>query len=195
MNRRAYLATVCGAGITATAGCSTVAGRRTLSDPRVSTESPGRKALVFESDGEEVGHLGVDGSVVAGRLELSTEIWHRDGTTVDRVQLRAWMPETATESPAEVAVVSPVEGDSSPPPSVALYTPDRALGTVVELSDLDDLADETISTLELRVVPGTEAATALDIDVTIELAGGGFLGPDYTLDGTLHLEYPELDDR
>ncbi|WP_276257910.1 hypothetical protein [Haloglomus litoreum] len=194
MNRRAYLATVCGAGITATAGCSAVAGRRTLSDPHVSVDSPGRKALVFESGGAEVGHLGVDGSVVAGRLELSTEIWHREGTTVDRVRLRVWMPETATESPAKVAVVSPVEGDSSPPPSVALHTPDEALGTVVELSDLDDLADETISTLELLVVPGAAGATALAIDTTIDLAAGGILGRGYTLDGTLHLEYPELDD-
>jgi len=66
------------------------------------------------------------------------------------------MPETATESPAQVAVVSPVEGDSSPPPSVALYTPDQVLGTIIEITDLDDLADETISTLTLIVIPGSE---------------------------------------
>ena len=194
MDRRTYLTMVCGAGVAATAGCSTVAGSRTLSDPTVNAESPGRKALIFSEDGDEVGHFGVDGSVVSDRIDLSTEIWHRDGTDVKSIKLRAWMPETATETPADVAVVSPVEGDSSPPPSVALYTPDRALGTVVEITDLDDLADETISTLDLIVVPGSETATELTIHATIELTGGGALASDYTLDGELELSYPELGD-
>lgn len=194
MNRRTYLTAVCTAGITATAGCGTVAGGETLSDPTVNTESPGRKALIFTSNGTEVGHLGVDGSVDSDRIDLSTEIWHRDGTTVDAVKLRLWMPESATESPAEVAVVSPVEGDSSPPPSVSLYTPDRDLGTIIEITDLDDLADETISTLNLIVVPGAEGATDLKIHATIELAGG-LIGSNYTLDGELQLRYLELADQ
>ncbi|KAB7513669.1 hypothetical protein DMP03_11570 (plasmid) [Halosegnis rubeus] len=105
------------------------------------------------------------------------------------------MPETAMESPAEVAVVSPVEGDSSPPPSVALYTPDQALGTIIEITDLDDLADETISTLNLIVIPGSETATRLNIHTTIELSGGGTLSSDYTLDGELQLVYPHLSDK
>lgn len=195
MNRRTYLTAVCTAGVTAMAGCGTVAGGETLTDPTVDREAPGRKALVFTSNGDEVGHLGVDGSVDGDRIDLSTEIWHRDGTTVNTVKLRLWMPDVATESPAEVAVVSPVEGDSSPPPSISLYTPDRDLGTVVEISDLDDLADETISTLDLVVVPGAERATDLEIHATIELSGGGMLGSDYTLDGELQLRYSELADQ
>lgn len=105
------------------------------------------------------------------------------------------MPEIATESPAEVAVSSPVEGDSSPPPSIALYTPDQDPGTIIEITDVDDLADETISTLDLIVIPGSEAATDLNIHATIELAAGGVLSSDYTLDGELQLAYPELEDR
>jgi hypothetical protein len=161
----------------------------------VNTESSGRKALIFTANDEEVGHLGVDGSVTSGRIDLSTEIWHQDGTAVESIKLSVWMPETATESPAEVTVVSPVEGDSSPPPSVALYTPDQALGTVIKITDLDDLADETISTLNLIVIPGSETATRLTIHTTIELSSGGTLGSDYTLDGELQLAYPQLTDK
>ncbi|MFB6297122.1 MAG: hypothetical protein ABEH56_01225 [Salinirussus sp.] len=82
MNRRTYLTAVCAAGVTATAGCGTVAGTETLSDPTVHEDSPGRKALVFTSNGNEVGHFGVDGSVDGDRIDLSTEIWHRDGTSL-----------------------------------------------------------------------------------------------------------------
>ncbi|WP_248910795.1 hypothetical protein [Halocatena marina] len=195
MNRRTYLTVVSSVGIAATAGCSGLAENQTLSDPTVNTESSGRKALVFTSNSEEVGHFGVDGSVESGRIDLSTEIWHREGTHVTSIKLRVQMPETATESLAEVAVISPVEGDSSPPPSIALYTPDRALGTIIEITDLDDLADETISTLNLIVFPRSETATALNIRVTIELAGNGVLSSDYILDGELQLEYPELDNQ
>ncbi|QLD84145.1 hypothetical protein HWV23_10735 [Natronomonas halophila] len=192
MNRREYLTAVCSAGVITTAGCSSAAGHQTLSEPSVHTESDGRKALIFTADGVEVGNFGVDGNVEATQISLSTEIWHQEGTNVQSIKLRVWMPETATESAAEVAVVSPVEGDSSPPPAVTLYTPDRALGTVIEITDLDDLADETISTLNLLVNPGAETATKLNIHATIELTERGALGTDYTLDGELQLVYPEL---
>jgi hypothetical protein len=192
VNRRTYLASVCAAGVAATAGCSTISGSKTLSEPTVNTESSARKTLIFTENDEEVGHLGVDGNVTSDRIDLSTEIWHQDGTNVESIKLRVWMPETATESPAEVAVVSPVEGDSSPPPSVALYTPDQALGTAIEITDLDDLADETISTFNLNVIPGSDTATRLNIHTTIELSGGGIFSSDYTLDGELQLAYPQL---
>lgn len=194
MHRRTYLAAVCAAGVPATAGCSTVTGRQSLSDPDVHVESPGRKALVFTSDGEEVGTFGVDGSVDSDRITLSTELWHQDGTTVESIKLRLWMPETARESAAAVAVVSPVEGDSSPPPSVSLYTPARNLGTIIEITDLDDLADETISTLDLIVIPATDTATDLNIHATIALAEDGVLSNGYTLAGELQVTYPELAD-
>jgi len=169
-----------------------VTGRETLSDPTVNAESPGTKALVFTSNDTEVGHFGVDGSVTGDRIDLSTEIWHQEGTLVKSIKLRVWVPEIATESPAEVAVVSPVEGDSSPPPSVSFSTPRREPGTVIEIIDLDDLADETISTLNLIVIPSSDTATDLNIDVTIDLSGGSVFRSGYTLDGELQLAYPEL---
>ncbi|PCR90356.1 hypothetical protein CP557_07280 [Natrinema ejinorense] len=76
---------------------------------------------------------------------------------------------------------------------MALYTPDRALGTVIEISDLDDLADETISILNLLVKPVAETASKLTIHTTIELTSSGILESNYTLDGELQLTYPELD--
>lgn len=174
------------------AGCSTVAGEQTLLDPSVAVESAGRKALIFSANGEEVGHFGVDGHADAGLIDLSTEIWHRDDTRVETIRLRLWMPETATETPAEVAVVSPVEGDSSPPPEITLSTPDRSLGTVFEITDLDDLADETISTLNLLVRPGSATATTLRIHSTIDLRNTKTFGDDYSLEGELQLDYPAL---
>jgi hypothetical protein len=195
MHRRTYLTAIGTAGVVATAGCGMVSGEQTLSEPTVNAESPGRKALIFTANDAEVGHFGADGRVDAGRIELSTEIWHKKGTNVESIKLRVWMPETATDSAAEVAVVSPVEGDSSPPPSVALYTPERALGTVIEISDLDDLADETISTLDLIVTPAAGTASKLNIDVTLELTGNGIFDSDYTLDGVLELAYPDLTSR
>lgn len=195
MSRRAFLATVCSAGVAATAGCSALAGTETLSDPTVARESAGEAALIFTSDGEEVGHFGADGRVRSGRIDVSTEIWHRAGTSVNAIELRTWMSESATAAPAAVAVGSPVEGDSSPPPSVTLATPESGPGTVIEITDLDDLADETISTLDLIVVPRSETATDLNVRVTIELTGGGVLDSDYALDGELQLAYPELADR
>jgi hypothetical protein len=195
MNRRRYLAAVSTAGVVASAGCNAVTGNQTLSDPTVNEDSPGRKAILFTANDAEVGHLGVDGSIISDRIELSTEIWHQDGTRVKSIKLRVWMPEIATDSPAEVAVTSPVEGDSSPPPSISLYTPDRNPGTIIEITDLDDLADETISTLNLIIIPGSETATDLNIHATLELSGGGVLSSDYTLDGELQLAYPELTDQ
>ena len=190
MRRRRFLATAGTAGIAATAGCGALRTERTLSDPTRHSDGQGRASIHFNEDGSEVGHFGVDGAVADGVVPMTTEIWHREGTTVESVSARVWMPEADT--PADVAVVSPVEGDSSPPPEVRLYTPDRAAGTTIELSDLDDLADETISTLEFIVRPWSESATTVAFDVTMELAGGGVLGTDYTLDGELRLEYPTL---
>ncbi|GAA0533193.1 hypothetical protein ABNG02_09685 [Halorubrum ejinorense] len=195
MNRRTYLAAVSTASVAAAAGCSAVSDTQTISEPTVDADSPGRKTLVFEADDGEVGHVGVDGTVDSGRIDLSTEIWHREGTRVSSIRLNVWTPDPATGSPARVAVVSPVEGDSSPPPSISLYTPDRRPGTVVEITDLDDLADETISTLGLVVIPAASEDTELRIRATVELTGSGVLGSDYTLDGELQLAYPALAER
>lgn len=62
----------------------------------------------------------------------------------------------------------------------------------VEITDLDDFADEPISTLNLIVIPGSETATDPNIHATIKLSGGGIPSNDYTLDGELQLPYPEL---
>lgn len=192
MNRRGYLAAVCSTGALATAGCSAIGGEQILSNPTVHADSGGRKTLIFATDNEEIGKFGVNSRVDSGVIDAPIEIWHREGTAVKSIKLRVWMPEVATESPPKVAIVSPVEGDSSPPPSVTLYTPDRALGTVIEVSDLDDLADETISILNLLIKPIAETATKFNIQTTIELASSSVLESDYTLKGEIQLTISEL---
>jgi len=192
VNRRTYLATVATAGTAATAGCGAL-DRETLSEPTVSSDGPGRGVIEFEAGGSEVGHLGVDGGVDGDTVELGTEIWHREGTRVESITLELWMP--PNDATAEVAVVSPVEGDSSPPPALSLYTPEDRQGTAIEITDLDDLADETISTLDLRVEPGPETEPTLVVDAVIELATASPLGGGYECDGKLRLNFPELDGR
>ncbi|WP_408957521.1 hypothetical protein [Natrinema sp. 74] len=192
MDRRWFLAAISSAGVATTVGCSVVGGSKTLSEPTVHTESSGRRSLSFTSKGTEIGSLGVTGTVTSEGIDLETELWHRRDTAVRSITLEFWMPPRGTDSGTAVAVVSPVEGDSSPPPSVSLSSPRHESGSIVEIDDLDDLADETINTLEFIVRPGSETATTLVIDGRIELASGAWFGSDYTLDGRLRLDFPAL---
>ena len=194
MDRRRCLAAIGSAGALAVAGCSALGGSTTLSDPTVRTEGPGRRSIHFTADGEEVGHVGIDATADDGVFVLGTEIWHREDTTVQSLAFHTWAEPVEDAVGTDVAVVSPVEGDSSPPPSLTLRSPERGRGTVVEVEDIDDLRDETISTLEFLVRPGSEAVTALVVDATVDLGGGGVLGGGYTLDGRLRLSLPELTD-
>ena len=183
--------TVATAGTVALAGCGSLAGDTTLSDPTLITESDSRQSLSFTDDGEEIANFGADGTATGDRIDLDTELSHRSDTAIESVSLRLAMPSDG--SPGKVAVVSPVEGDSSPPPELTLSTPEDRRGTLVEVTDIDDLADETISTLSFVVVPGGESVTTLTIDCRISLTEGGVLGNDYTLDGGLELRFPEFE--
>jgi hypothetical protein len=189
MHRRTALATFATAGGAALAGCGSTGSATTLSDPTLLTDSDSRRSLTFTDDGEEIANFGADGAVDRGRIDVDTELSHSSDTAVDAISLRLAMP--AEDRAASVAVVSPVEGDSSPPPEITLSTPEDRRGTLVEVTDLDDLADETISTLSFVVTP-PEAATTLTIDCEIELSEGGLFGSDSTLEGTLELRFPEL---
>jgi hypothetical protein len=189
MNRRTALATFATAGGAALAGCGAMGGETTLSNPTLVTESDRRRSLTFTDDGKEIANFGADGAVDGGRIDVDTELSHRSETAVDSISLRLAMPDA--DRAASVAVVSPVEGDSSPPPELTLSTPADRRGTLVEVTDLDDLADETISTLSFVVTP-PEAATTLTIDCEIDLSEGGLFGNEYTLEGTFDLQFPEL---
>ena len=194
-SRRSVLASLGSAGIATTAGCITVGDAKSLSDPSVSGDSDQSKTLVFSSDGSEVAKLTFSGAVSSGQINLDSELWHEAGTTVESITLQVWMPSNRPGPAADVAVVSPVEGDSSPPPLISLYTPERGKGTVIKITDLDDLTDETISTLNLIVQPREKAGTELLIDGEIKLGGGGLLGNRYLLTGRLDLDFPALDDQ
>lgn len=190
MRRRTVLAGLGTAAAAGVAGCSALRSDRTLSSPAVLGDSPQRRSLSFEESGGEVGNFGVDGAVDDGVVELRTELSHRDGTRVESIELQVWMPDAPR--PAQVAVVSPVTGDSSAPPELTLDHPDRGPGTVVSVTDIDDLADETITTLDLLVRPPDDPGETVLVEGTIALAGSGTFGTDYTLDGRLELSFPEL---
>lgn len=190
MRRRRLLTTLGAVGTAAVAGCGAVSGDETLSDPTVVEDAPGRRTLVFAVDGDEVGHFGVDGRVADGTVRMDTELWHRSNTRVRSVRLHLWAnPEHAA---TRIGLDAPLQGDSSAPPDVTLSTPDRGRGVLVTVDDLDDLADETISTIDLFVDPGADAATTVTVDCEIDLTGTGTFGTDYTLRGRMGLEYPEL---
>lgn len=193
MNRRSFLATAAAAGVAGTAGCGALRGTESLADPTVLSPAPQRGSLSFTQGGSELANFGADGTLVDDSVvRLGTELSHREGTSVTRIRLRVWMPDRETNTPADVAVISPVEGDSSPPPSLTLFTPERAPGTAIAVRDLDDLADETISTLDLLVRPRGGGARTVAIDVSVALSEGGALGTDYDLEGRFDLEFPDL---
>jgi len=194
-SRRSVLASLGSAGIAATAGCSTVRDSKSLSDPTVSGDSGQSKTLVFSSDGTEVAKLNFSGAISSGQINLESELWHERGTTVESITLQVWMPSNRPGPAADVAVVSPVEGDSSPAPFISPYTPERGKGTVIEITDLDDLKDETISTINLIVQPREKAGTELIIDSEIELGGGGLFTSGYSLSGRFDLDFPALEDQ
>lgn len=75
------------------------------------------------------------------------------------------------------------------------YNPADQYGTVIENTDLTDLTDETISTLDLMVRPRSETPTRLLIDATIELTSNGWSGTDYTLNSDLQLLFPVFGTR
>jgi hypothetical protein len=190
VRRRELLTTLGAATAAGVAGCGALPGDETLSDPTVVEDAPGRRTLVFAVDGDEVGHFGVDGRVAEGTVRMATELWHREGTRVRSVRLHLWVdPE---DSATRIGLDAPLQGDSSPPPEVTLSTPERGRGVVIEISDLDDLADETISTIDLFVDPGADAATTVTVDCEIDLASTGTFGTDYTLAGRMDLAYPEI---
>jgi hypothetical protein len=193
MRRRSLLAAAGTTGVAAVAGCGAFRTSETLSSPTVGGEGP-RRHLLFTANGNEIASFGFDADYSAGTYDVGTELSHRDGTRVKSIELRVWMPTVEGDTPAQVAVASPVEGDSSAPPEVYLHTPDRGPGTLITVEDIDDLADETISTLDLVVRPASEPSTGVHpiaIDAAIELAGGGTFGTDYTLDGELELTFPQ----
>jgi hypothetical protein len=175
MQRRAFLGAVGIAGSVGVAGCGTVRPETTLAEPTVSTESDGRGSISFTANGTEIASLGIDGAVASGAIDVSTEIWHRKGTRVESIALGVWMPSTGSGSAADVAVLSPVAGDSPPPPSISLSSPRPSPGTLIESTDPDDLADETISTLDLVVRPSSTTATTVAFDATIELTNNALL--------------------
>jgi hypothetical protein len=133
-------------------------------------------------------HFGVDAWVEAGVIAVSTEFWHQEGTPIESITLRVWMPEVPSTSQPNVRVVSDVEGDSRGPVSLAVSTPGQPTGTVIELSNVDDNLDQTFGILDFVVEPLTEADTKLNIQTTMELVGDGLLSDDYTLEGELQLE-------
>ncbi len=192
MRRRAYLGTLGAATVCGAVGFGLVSAEETLSTPSVDADGPRRKALVFESDGTEVASFGAQGTVRGDRIDVETELWHRSDTLVERIELRVAMPAEDGGTATDVAVTSPLQGDSSPPPALTLSVPRDDPGTVLEVTDLDDLADETISTIGFVVTPRSEASGTLTVETRVALESTAVLASDYALHGSLDLSFPSF---
>ncbi len=192
VRRRSLLATVATVGAAGVAGCGTLRTHRTLTDPTRAESNPARASLTFDADGSAVASLGVRARSDDDRARLDTELSHAEGTTLTSIRYRVWMPDSTGNTPPTVAVVSPVEGDTGPPPTLTLDTPDRGRGTAVTVEDLGDLADETVSTLDLLVDPVEDNGNRIALATTIGLHDGGTFGTRYTLEGRLALDLPAL---
>lgn len=189
MRRRTLIGSLACTGVVAVTGLGALRGHARLADPTVLAHSPRRRALEWRSNDEPVGSLGVSGGVSDGAVALQTELWHRRTTRVRAIDLRVWAPGPGA---ASVAVEAPVQGDASPPPDVSLSTTRDAPGTLVAVDDFDDLADETVRALALRVTPRSGDVEALAFDATVRLDGAGWFDAGFTLTGRLDLEFPGL---
>ncbi|MFB6077832.1 MAG: hypothetical protein ABEJ80_02495 [Halarchaeum sp.] len=190
MNRRAYLAALGGTALAASAGCSAPGGRRTLSDPTVSTDSPGRKTASFALADRTLGEFSADGAVDGDLLRLTLTLRPGDGARTDSFAFRLWMPDAA-DVPAEIALVSPVQGDASPPPSVTLATADDGPGQVVRVTDLDDLSPNTVR-VPFLVRPRSGTPTTVAVRGRLRVTDTGALATRYALHGGFRLRYPAL---
>ena len=191
MRRRALLSTLAGTSTVALAGCGMVPGRKTLWPATRGGESHDdgtiERYVTFDAGGSKLASFGGDATPHDGGIALTTSLWHRDGTRVQRFRLRLAMPSADGDRYGEVSMLAPFAGDVGEPPDVSLSFSRRPPGLVVAVDDLDDLADETINT-RLRVFP-PETATTLTVDCSIDLTGSGLLGRQFTLDSELRFEF------
>lgn len=194
MNRRRYLIALCSTGVLATSGCSAVGSEQTLSNPTMDTESSRQKSLNFNSEGEKLAHFNVNTRLEAGVIVVLTEFWHQEKKPIEFIRLEVWMPQVASEPPADVTV-SNVEGETRGPVSLDVSRSDESTKTLIEMSNVEESLQQTIDILAFVVEPKTEDATKLNIDATIKLAEEGFLNDGYTLEGELQFSVPELTEQ
>ncbi|MUV89895.1 hypothetical protein GJ629_08310 [Halapricum sp. CBA1109] len=182
MRRRQFLAGLTATSVLGGVGMGAATGRHeTLTNPQLYEQTPHDKALLFSVDGDERGSFGARATQAGDRVDIDTSFSHPEAWLVESIRVRVAMPVEDGPDP-RIAVVVPPHGDSSPPPEITMTTVRGKPGTVIELADFDDLANETVP-LGLAAVPRTTLGEEITLDVSIDLGSSDMFGTDYTLEG------------
>lgn len=189
MDRRGYLHLAATVGCAGLAGCGGLGGPTALSEPTTESD-PGERRLTWRAGEQELCTFELSGRYPeSGELYLWTNITHPEGTLLDTLRLRIRVPGEV----ADVALLTPVEGDSAIAPSMTLGSTDGGLGTELVIEEFGELADDDLMALEFLVVYG-EGATELTVETVIDLSERGLFGDSYRLSGEPSLPFPNRDD-
>lgn len=183
MERRAFLATVAGAGTAGLAGCSLPGGPTTLSNPSVSRDDS-EVVMAFGDEADPVARATIDyrTSQVGGRIiPFRYFMWHRPGTTVDSLRLAVQAPTIGPAPPSRVYLAVPNNGEI---PDVELFSDDQTGVPTIQIDDLGIMGEGTFG-LKFYLEPTVdndplETRFRLETQVT----ESGLLGSTYTLEGT-----------
>jgi hypothetical protein len=189
MDRRQLLGAVAGVGTTAVAGCTGFTGPTDLDDPRLKRDD-GEVRFGFGEPGDEIARSTVmysdppnSGLVVPMRYLM----WHREGTTVESLDLQIRSPPAGHEPPASVFLAIPQNADI---PDVRLYSARDTKTRIVEIPDLGIMGEGTFG-LDFYLEPTVETAP-LPVHLGIEsrVTEPGLTGQTYHLEGTATIEVP-----
>ena len=190
MKRRTLLGSVAGLGAGMLAGCAGLQDTRTLSHPEISRDD-GEVVMAFGEPGDHVARSTImydgnpPGSTMVASLKL--RMWHREGTTVDTLQVRLRDSVPGPEPPPSVFLAVP---ENTGLPEVNLYTTTDASARVIEIPDLGDLGRGTFG-LDFFVVPYSDRRPVpVRLSMDARLTEEGVFGGEYSLEGTTDIEIP-----
>lgn len=184
-SRRRLLAATGAAATTSLAGCS-VLPTRTLDDPQREADDRATH-LVYSVDDDRMAEVSIRerwGSRHRWRYPLRTLVWHREDTTLERLEytFRPLGPRRAPEFYLQRPGGNPWE-------PIRFARAEDGDGTVLEIPDLGAMGEGTVG-LELIVEVHDEEPLDLRIDVEAALSSDGLLGRDYRIEGSVERTIP-----
>lgn len=190
MKRRTLLGSVAGLGAGMLAGCTGLQGSQALFNPDISRDDS-EVVMAFGEAGNHVARSTImyDGNPPGSEMvaSLKLRMWHREGTTVDTLQVRLRDAVPGPEPPPSVFLAVP---ENTGFPEVNLYTTTDGSARVIEIPDLGELGGGTFG-LDFFVVPHTDRRPVpVWLSMDARLTEEGVLGSEYSLEGTTDIEIP-----